>query len=226
MIIIAGVIIPIQLINNNSFALSGTYYEINYKGMVYNFEAIIAKSELFEYKKYCKYRHSWGEGLLNSSDWDYTNIDRELIESLKYKIDREKKKFHIFPGDRHNLIYSVDVSNESLIYLTYNYDNIIKAEYSNQTEIFAANRCWDYNSNQYTSDWEGNWYLNLTQLPLRYNSYTIAINNSILVRMNLEYHYCCGFACYGDIRMEQFLCFNSKLETVFVYFPFRVYAIT
>jgi len=121
----------------------------------------------------------------------------------------------------------VEVTNESLISLTYNNNSIIKAEYSNQTEIFAADRCWDYYSNKYTSNWEGNWYLNFTQIPLSpSNSSTIALNDTFLVRMNLEYHYSCGFTCSGDIRMEQFLCFNSKIEMMFVYFPFVLHSVT
>jgi hypothetical protein len=221
-ILIAGVIIPLSLIKNNSIALSRIYYEIDYKGNVQNFETIVEKSELFEYDAYCKYRDSWGEGPLNSSDYGYySNIDRELIESLQLKIDKEKKKFHFYMGDHYYFIYSVEVTNESLIYLTYNNNNIIKAEYSNHTEIFTSERIGNL------FKWEGNWYLNFTQIPLAPNiSNTIMLNNTILVKMKLEYHYSCGWACAGDVSMEQFLCFNSNLQTIFVYFPFSSHAIT
>ena len=226
-IITAGVIIPIILIINNSIALSGIYYEINYKGTVQYFEAVIEKSELFEYKKYCKYRDSWGEGPLNTSEYYYNDIDREFIDSLQLKIDKEKKKFHLYPGDWYNLVYSVEVTNESLIYLTYNNNNIIKAEYANHTGIFTADRVWDYNNNKYTPNWEGNWYLNFTLIPpAPSNSYTIALNDTFLVKMNLDYHHSCGFACSGDIRMEQFICFNSDIETIFVHFPFALHSVT
>ena len=96
---LAGIIIPISLIINNSRILSRIYYEINYNGSVQNLEPLIEKSELFEYEKYCKYRNSWGEGPLNTSGYYYKNIDREFIESLKMEIDREKKKFHFFLSD-------------------------------------------------------------------------------------------------------------------------------
>jgi hypothetical protein len=226
-ITIAGLIIPFSLILNNSIILSRIYYEINYKGNVQNLETIIEKSELFEYEKYCKYRDSWGEGPLNNSDYYYTNIDREIIESLKMQIDKEKKKFHLDTGERYNFIYSVEVTNESLIYLTYNNNNVIKAEYSNHTEIFAADRVWDYNHNMYTSNWEGNWYLNFTQIPFTPTSLsTIVLNDTFLVKMNLEYDYSCGFACSGNVRMEQFLCFNSNIQTIFIYFPFSSHSIT
>ncbi|MFX1476553.1 MAG: hypothetical protein ACFFCI_00345 [Promethearchaeota archaeon] len=190
-------------------------------------ETIIEKSELFEYEKYCKYRDSWGEGPLNTSDYYYKNIDREFIESLQLKIDREKKKFHLFLSDHNYFTYTVEASIESLIYLTYNNNNIIKAEYANQTEIFTADRCWDYHNNKYKPNWEGNWYLNFTQIPYApTNSSIIVLNDIFLVKMNLDYHYSCGFGCSGNVRMKQFLCFNSYIETMFVYFPFALHVVT
>ena len=72
----------------------------------------------------------------NISDVDYIyHIDREFIESLKLQIEDDKKKFHFYPFFSHNFIYSLEVTNESLIYLTYNNNSIIKAEYANHTEI-------------------------------------------------------------------------------------------
>jgi len=134
-IIITGLIITFSIIINNSIILTRIYYKINYKGDTQNLETLIEKSELFEYDKYCKYRDSWGEGPINNSDCYYCYIDKDFIESLKLKIDKEKKRFHFYPHFSHNLIYSVEVTNESLIYLTYNNNNIIKAEYANRTEI-------------------------------------------------------------------------------------------
>ncbi len=228
-IIIAGLVIPFSLIINNSIALSRIYYEINYKGDLENLETIIEKSELFEYDNYCKYRDSWGEGPLNISDYSYSYyfIDKEFIESLKLQITEEKKKFHLYTGDLYNFKYSMEVTNESLIYLTYNNNNIIKAEFANHTEIFAADRVWDYSYNRYTSNWEGKWYLNFTQIPLApTNSSTIALTDTILVKMNLEYHYSCGWGCYGDVKIEQFLCYNSDIQMIFVYAPPSSHAIT
>ncbi len=225
--IIIGVIIPFSLINNNSIILTRIYYKINYKGDTQNLETLIEKSELFEYDKYCKYRDSWGEGPINNSDCYYCYIDKDFIESLKWKIYNEKKKFHLYPGTQFNFIYSLEVTNESLIYLTYNNDNIIKAEYANHTEIFTVDRVWDYYYNRYTPNWAGNWYLNFTPIPFApTSSPTIALNGTFLVKMTLDCHYSCGIACSGYVRMEQFLCFNSNIQTIFVYFPFSSHVVT
>ena len=218
-IIITGLIIAFSLIVNNSIILTRIYYKINYEGDFQNFESIIEKSEYFEYQEYCKYRDYGGE-VHNVSDVDYLyHIDREFIESLKLQIESDKKKFHFYPSFSHNFIYSLEVSNESLIYLTYNNNSIIKAEYANHTEIFTA-RSGHYDNNSLY--WEGNWYLNFTLIPFAPNSsYTIVLNDVFLVKMNLKYHHKYGLGGSLDLRIEPFLCFNSNLQVMFVYFPFN-----
>ena len=200
-IIITGLIIAFSLIINNSVILTRIYYKINYKGNVQNFESIIEKSELFEYQKYCKYRDSSGE-VHNVGDVDYLyRIDREFIESLKLQIEDDKKRFHFYPSYSRSFVYSVEVTNESLIYLTYNNNSIIKAEYANHTEIFAA-RSVHYNNNPLY--WVGNWYL---------------------VKMNLYYEYCYNIGGSQGLIIEQFLCFNSNFQTTLVYFPLTYLAV-
>ncbi|MBA7544380.1 hypothetical protein ES705_36735 [subsurface metagenome] len=222
-IIITGLIIAFSLIINNSVILTRIYYKINYKGNVQNFESIIEKSELFEYQKYCKYRDSSGE-VHNVGDVDYLyRIDREFIESLKLQIEDDKKRFHFYPSYSRSFVYSVEVTNESLIYLTYNNNSIIKAEYANHTEIFAA-RSVHYNNNPLY--WVGNWYLNFTHITFAPNSSsTIVLNDIFLVKMNLKYHYKYGFGGGEYLIIEQFLCFNSNFQTTLVYFPLTYLAV-
>jgi len=224
-IFIIGIIIPSSLIINNVIILSRIYYKVNYGVNVQNFDTIIEKSELFDYSKYCKYRDFWGE-VHNLSRSHYSNqyhIDREFIESLKLKIDGDKEKFHLFPFHQQNLIYSLEVSNESLIYLTYNNNSIIKAEYADHTEIFAAE--WGYYENN-SLFWVGNWYLNFTQIPFAPNiSSTIILSNIFMVKMNLHYKYDHGLGESEALRMEQFLIFNSNFQTVFVYNPLRRFSL-
>lgn len=222
-IIITGLILAFSLIINNSIILTRIYYKISYKGNVQNFESIIEKSELFEYQNYCLCRDFLGN-VYNLSDVDYLyRIDREFIESLKLQIEDDKKKFHFYPSFSHNFIYSLEVTNESLIYLTYNNNSIIKAEYANHTEIFAA-RSVHYNNNPLY--WVGNWYLNFTHIPFAPNSSsTIVLNDIFLVKMNLYYEYYYNIGGSQGLIIEQFLCFNSNFQTMLVYFPLTYLAV-
>ena len=136
--ILIGIIVSFSLIVYNLTISTRIYYKITYEGTIQNLESIIEKSELFEYQKYCKYRDLSGEVHYVSNSNDFYHIDREFIESLKLKIEEDKAKFHFYPFFSHNFIYSLEVTNESLIYLTYNNNSIIKAEYADHTEIFAA----------------------------------------------------------------------------------------
>ena len=214
-IIMIGIIIPSSLIINHFTILTRIYYRVNYKGNIQNFENLIEKSELFEYQKYCNYRTFMGEGYNISGADNY--IDREFIESLKLQIDKDKDKFHIAPSYRRNFIYSFEVSNESLIYLTYNNNSVIKAEYSNYTEIFTADL--DYYENN-TLFWAGHWYLNFTQIPFALNmSTTIILSNIIIVKMSLEYDF-----GSENLMIEQYLIFNSNFQIMFVYIPISAHS--
>ena len=215
-IIIGGFIIPFSLITNNSIISTRIYYKINYKGNVKNLESIIEKSEIFEYEKYCKYRDHRGEvhNLSRADYYDQGFIDLEFIESLKLKIDKDKTNFHFFPPYyQHNFHYSLETSNESLVYLTYNNNSIIKAEYANHTEIFSIYQI-------------GSWYINFTQIPFAPNiSSTIVVNNIILVKMNLKYYYDHGFESEG-LTIEQFLIFNSNFQTMLICIPLATFSIS
>jgi len=217
LIILIGIIIPSSLIINNFIILTRIYYKVNYGVNVQNFDNIIEKSELFDYQKYCKYRDYQGE-VHNLSRYDTNyHIDRKFIESLKLQIEKDKEKFHFYPFFNHIFTYSLEVSNESLIYLTYNNNSIIKAEYADHTEIFTA--MWSrYDNNSLFV--LGNWYLSFTQIPFAPNmSSTIILNNILLVKMNLKYNYDYSLGNSEGIIIEQFLIFNSNFQTMFVYIP-------
>jgi len=206
-IIITGLILTFSIIINNSIILTRIYYKINYKGNIHNLESLIEKSELFEYQKYCLCRDSWG--VYNLSDVGYYyHIDREFIDFLKVNIDEDKERFYVYPFFHHHFSYSLEVSNQSLVYLTYNNNSIIKAEYQNYTDIFASQMGL------------GNWYLNFTQIPFAPNmSSTIILNDIFLVKMNLNYSHDYGLGGSEGLSIEQYLGFNSKLQNMFVYFP-------
>lgn len=151
-------------------------------------------------------------------------IDREFIKSLTLKIDKDKAKFHLFPYHQHNFIYSLDVSNESLVYLTYNINSIIKAEYANHTEIFTASMAfWDINS----PHWMGAWYINFTLIPTtpNYNSTKIILNDVFLVKMNLHYYSTSNSWDSQFLTIEQYLIFNSNFQTMLVFSPTSALAV-
>ena len=225
LIILIGIIIPSSLIISNVIILTRIYYKVNYGVNVQNLENIIEKSELFDYIEYCKYRDWWGEvhNLSRSDYYDQYHIDREFIEYLKLRIEEDKKKIHLFPFHEQNFIYSLEVTNESLIYLTYNNNSIIKAERVNHTEIFTAE--WNHHENG-TLFWVGNWYLNFTQIPFAPNiSSTIILSNIFLVKLNLKYIYVYGLGNSEALRIEQFLIFNSNFQTVAVCTPLRSFSL-
>ncbi|MFX1314027.1 MAG: hypothetical protein ACFFHD_15685 [Promethearchaeota archaeon] len=155
----------------------------------------------------------------------FYHIDKNLIESLKLQVEKDKKEFHIFPyqnfvGYWHKLIYAFEIMNESLIYLTYNNNSIFKAEYANHTEIFFADSWYENNS----LVWIGNWYLNFTLIPFASDmSSTIILNDIFLVKMSLNYDFFYKRLFFGTVseilQFEQYLCFNSNLQILFVYFP-------
>ena len=217
---IIGFVIIFGLLINNFIISTRIYYKINYEGSIQNFESLIEKSELFEYQKYCKYRDDWlGEVHNVSNSDDYYHIDRDFIESLKLKIENDQKKFHFNPFLGHILLYSLEATNESLIYLTYNNNSIIKADFADHTEIFAARSSYYENHSLY---WVENWYLNFTHIPFAFNtSSTVILNDIILVKMNLHYDYVYGNVGAEGLIIEQFLCFNNDLQIMFIYFPLR-----
>ncbi|KKL73415.1 hypothetical protein LCGC14_2075150 [marine sediment metagenome] len=223
--VIIGIIIPSSLIINHFTILTRIYYKVNYKINNQSFENIIEKSELFDYLKYCKYRGLDKRGeIQNLSRSDsYYHIDRVFLESIKMEIEEDKKKFQIFPFHELYLIYSLEVSNESLIYLTYNNNSIIKAEHADHTDIFTARWVrWEDNP----PNWIGNWYLNFTQIPFALNdSSTIMLSNIFLVKMNLIFHDVFNYWTASFLTIEQYLFFNSDFQVMLVYFPIESKAI-
>jgi hypothetical protein len=157
--IIAGIVV-MSLVIINQFQISARiYYTTTYVGNVQDFETIIEKSESFEDETYCKYHNLFGEVHNLSFADDFYYIDRTFLEDLKLKIKADKTTIHVYPFFSHNFRYSLEVTNESLIYLTYNNDSIIKMVNDSHTQIFTARKGHYNNGSLY---WEENWYLNFT----------------------------------------------------------------
>ncbi len=212
-LILIGIITPSSLMINNFTILTRIYYKVSYDANIQNSESLIEKSELFEYEKYVKYCDYLGIHNLSRSDYHHF-IDRDYIDSLRLKIEADKQRFHLYPAYERNFIYSVEVSNESLIYLTYNNNAIIKLENKNHTEIFRAILAfWEPNS----PHWTGTWYLNFTQIPFALNdSSMIVLSNIFLVEMNLKYNQVIGLGSSSNLTIKQCLIFNSDFQIMFI----------
>ena len=184
---------------------------------------IVGKSELFDYQKYCTLRDFDGT-IYNLTSYDYFyHIDKEFIDSLKIKITKDHLKFQMNPIYSHHFTYSLEATNESLLYFTYNNYSILKLEDENHKEIFSARENHYENSSTF---WEGSWYLNFTLIPFSlYLNSTIQLNNSILVKMNLAYDHIYGNVGAESLQVDQFLCFNSNYQIIFVFIPFTCLAI-
>lgn len=212
-------IIVVSLISVNQLVIATRiYYKATYRGDLIDIETVIEKSELFNYQEYCKYQDCSGEVYNLSNSDNYYHIDRDLLETIKNNIEDDQGQFHLYPFYTHTLKYIIEVNQQTLLYFTYNNFSIIKAEYANYSEIFKAKDCFD---SVYR---EEGCYMNFTQIPNTPDlSSTIAINNSTLVKMSLEYDHNYGFGIgVTSIRIEQYLCYNINLELIFVYIPMVV----
>jgi hypothetical protein len=205
------------IIINHFLILSRIYYRTSYNGNVNNLEEIIEKSELFDYQKNCKYRDSFGIVHNATNAEIFYHVDRNFINNLKTKIAKDHEEFHLYPFYEHHFAYSFEATNESLLYFTYNNNSIIKLEDETQTVLFSARES-HYENNP--TFWEGGWYLNFTLIPFSFDlNSTIQISDSILVKMNFNYDHVYGNVGAEFLQVDQFVCFSSNYQIIFVFIP-------
>jgi len=216
-LIIIAIIISVLLIIDNFIIMTRIHYEINYEVNLLDSNQLIEKVESFDFIKYCRLRDDFGETHnLSKSDY-YYHIDGEYIDYLKEKVNRDFWTFHLWPFHYHYFIYSFIATEESELYFTYNNNSVIKAQYENYEEIFVAEYDYDNYDRKF---WIGNWYVNFTQVPYVSNiSSTILLNNTILIKILLEYDYCFGNVGGEFLDIEQILVLDSNLQIIFVYIP-------
>ncbi|MCJ7651804.1 MAG: hypothetical protein MUP85_24645 [Candidatus Lokiarchaeota archaeon] len=217
--------ISIILIINNFIVISRIYYRVYYEVNLPNSDEIIDKTENFDYLKYLKMHDPYGN-TQNLSKFNINYIDREFIDFLKGKINRDNKEFHLNPFLSHNFIYIFNATAESKLYFSYNNNTIFNATYENQNAIFIVD--FDdpigiFTPNGDSPTWFhsiGSWYINFTQVPYVANqSSTILLNNTILVKMNLIYDYLYGNVGGESYCLKQNVIFNSNLQVIFIYAP-------
>ena len=215
--------ISIIIITGQLLILTRIYYRTYYEGDLQNFDYLVDKVESFDYIKFVKDQgHDQGSNLRKNSG---TYIDRDYIEYLKEKIDRDFPKFHWWPFHTHNFHYTFNATEESQIFFTYNNNSIIAGQYEDSRAIFVA---YMYND----LIWEGKSFINFSQVPYVsenntnnydpfYQSSTISLNNTILIKMELYYHYVRTAFGHKTCSTEQFIVVNSNYQIIFIYISFR-----
>ncbi|KKK45148.1 hypothetical protein LCGC14_0829360 [marine sediment metagenome] len=184
--------ISLGLIINNFIIISRIGYRTHYEVNLPNSEEIIEKTETFDYLKYLKMHKLNGE-VQNLSKFNANYIDREFIDFLKRKINREINSFHWWPFTYFSIIYSFSATEELTLYFSYNNNTIFNATYENQNAIFTV-------PPPYVYDFIGSWYINFTQVPHVVNqSSTIMLNNTIFIKMILKYDH-----TYGNVGGEYY----------------------
>jgi len=198
--------------------LTRIYYKTYYEGDLQNFDYLVDKFESFDYIKYVKDQARDQEYNLTKNSGTY--IDRDYIEYLKEKIDDDFWKFHWWPFHTHYFHYTFNATEESQIFFTYNNNSVIAGQYHDSRVIFLA---YGYGDNI----WEGKSFINFSQVPYVSDydpfteSSTISLNNTILIKMELYYHYVRAAFGHKTCRTEQFIVVNSNYQIIFTYISYR-----
>jgi hypothetical protein len=191
------------------------YYIIEYNVDLSNREEIIQKAENFNYANYL---HSCHPDL-----WYDMNcyIDSDLILPLKNRIETDD--FSIFqkhwPKYQHNLHYYFLAENHSKLYLTYNNHTIFSVKDHNNESIFARE---DYIFTEMVEDIT--LYLNFTQISYAHTETSIEVlNDLILIEMDLEYAWVCGFVCVHSHSFEQYLLLDDSLNVALIFVHYSIF---
>ncbi|MFX1324050.1 MAG: hypothetical protein ACFE8N_03775 [Promethearchaeota archaeon] len=201
----------VLLLNNFIISLRIYYAEFYYVDLP-NSEEIIEKAETFDYLEHVKMHNQHGE-VYNLSKFGIQYIDRDYINYSKEKVYRESKNFHLWPGYHFLISYTFNATLESKLYFTYNNNTVFNATYETDTTIFETKvGTW--------VDYIGSWYINFTQVPYVVNqSSTILLNNTILVKMILNYDHLYGNLGGMFYRIKQYVVFNSELQVILICTP-------
>jgi hypothetical protein len=220
--LILFLIISFIIIGGQFLILTRIYYKTSYEGDLQNLDFLIEKAESFDYIRFVKDQgQDQGYNLTKNSG---TYIDRDYIEYLKEKIDRDTRKFHWWPFHAHYFHYTFNLTVESQIFFTYTNNSVIGGQYNDSRLIFSAYMYIDL-------IWEGNSFINFSQVPyvdnnsINYNPFyqssTISLNNTILIKMELYYRYVETAFGHKTCRTEQFIALNSKYQFIFIFISSR-----
>jgi hypothetical protein len=205
-LIVGMIAIPVV---QNAIIRSRIYYKIEYNIDLPNREEIIDKVENLNYSLY----------LINYSDpiqhpYAKVYIDKDYIDDLKSQIENDTK-FRTWVDYQHNLHYSFFSVNYSKLNLTYNNETIFSLKDSSNLSLFLSGDTY----------WDGfEWYLNFTQIPFVYgDNSTLELNETIFVKINLEYVWACGYFCWVEYSYEQYLVLDKNLDIILIHINYYIF---
>lgn len=216
------ILLPLLLIISpfisNFMVLNNIYYRIVYETDIPDSDDIIDKSETFEYHQYLKMHDYYGEAhnisKFNQSLYQYNYINRDYINYIKDKINQDRKRFHWWPFYYHHFNYKFNATEQSKLYLSYSNTTLFNATYENKKDVFVV----EYD--EYYDYFIGNWYINFTHVPKVFNqSSTLLLNNTILIKMFIDYDYVYGNLGAETYHIKQYIALSSDLQVIFVYVP-------
>lgn len=198
--------------------LNNIYYQIVYETDIPDSDNIIDKAETIEYHQYLKMHDYYGEAhnisKFNQSFYQYNYINRDYINYIKDKINQDRKRFHWWPFYYHHFNYKFNATEQAKLYLSYNNTTLFNATYENKKVVFVVEYDEYYGYNI------GNWYINFTHVPKVFDqSYTLLLNNTILIRMFTDYDYVYGNLGAETYHIKQYIALSSDLQVIFVYVP-------
>jgi len=220
LLLILIVSISISSLIINAIVLNNIYFRINYEINITNSDDIIDKVETFDYYLYLKKHDRYGEthdiSKFNQSVYQsfYNYIDREYVNFLINKINQDRKIFHWWFGHYHHLMYTFNATEQSRLYFAYSNTTIFNVTYESKEEIFVVE------SARESDNYVGNWYINFTYVPSVVDeSIIIPLNDTILVKMFIEYDFLFGNVGGIFYQIPQYIALSSDLQIIFIYIP-------
>ena len=203
----------------NTAILKHFNYSIGYEINVGNPQLVIEKSESLNYSSLLTFFDVYGVPHNPTSRYFdghliISYINREYLEYLKREISSDSMRFHRWFGYRHSFTYQFTADFVSKINITYKNDPLIKAQYENQEEIFDVDQTY-YSFMDLTSYW----YINFSLIPFSVNETSILLNNSILIKMVLNYDHLYGSLAGLWYQVNQYLVLNRDLQVICIYVP-------
>jgi len=111
-------------------------------------------------------------------------------------------------------MYTFNATEQSRLYFAYSNTTIFNVTYESKEEIFVVE------SARESDNYVGNWYINFTYVPSVVDeSIIIPLNDTILVKMFIEYDFLFGNVGGIFYQIPQYIALSSDLQIIFIYIP-------